>query len=51
MPSYSLREVQEQDREPVMEIFNHYVTTGFAAYPDRPMPLGFFDVLRDGAHG
>jgi L-amino acid N-acyltransferase YncA len=50
MPSYSLREVQEQDREPVMEIFNHYVTTGFAAYPDRPMPLGFFDVLRDGAH-
>ena len=50
MPSYTLREVQEQDREPVMEIFNHYVTTGFAAYPDHPLPLGFFDVLREGAH-
>ena len=50
MPSYTLREVQEQDREPVMEIFNHYVTTGFAAYPEHPMLLGFFDVLREGAH-
>ena len=50
MPSYILREVQEQDGEPVMEIFNHYVTTGFAAYPDHPMPPGFFDVLSDGAH-
>jgi phosphinothricin acetyltransferase len=50
MPSYTIREVQEQNREPVIGIFNHYVTTGFAAYPDHPMPLGFFDVLRDRAH-
>jgi hypothetical protein len=35
------------DRKPVIAIFNHYVTTGFAAYPDTPVPFGFFDLLRD----
>ena len=45
-----VRAAEDCDREPVMDIFNHYVTTGFAAYPDKPLPTGFFDVMRNDAH-
>ena len=49
MQGVIIRTAEERDREPVIWIFNHYVTTGFAAYPDKPVPLGFFDLFRDGA--
>jgi L-amino acid N-acyltransferase len=44
-----IREMQETDRDAVMEIFNHYAATGVAAYPDGPLPLAFFARLREGA--
>lgn len=44
-----LREMQESDRDAVMRIFNHYAATGFAAYPDGPLPPQFFVPLREGA--
>jgi L-amino acid N-acyltransferase YncA len=50
MHGVSIRTVRDSDREQVIAIFNHYVTTGFAAYPDTPVPPGFFHLLRDGAH-
>lgn len=46
----TIREMQETDRDAVMRIFNHYAATSFAAYPDGPVPLPFFSILREGAH-
>lgn len=45
----SIRTMQESDCDAVMRIFNHYATTGFAAYPDSPLPPQFFSLLREGA--
>lgn len=45
-----MRPVTEADRDAVIAIFNHYVTTGFAAYPDRPVPPAFFGALCGDAH-
>lgn len=50
MTGYSIRQVRETDRNRIIEIFNYYITHGFSAYPDAPVPALFFDVLRDGAH-
>lgn len=50
MAGYTLREVRENDRYRIIEIFNFYITNGFSAYPDSPVSLWFFDVLREGAH-
>lgn len=44
-----IREMQENDRDAVMRIFNHYAQTGFAAYPEGPLPLQFFPHLKEGA--
>jgi L-amino acid N-acyltransferase YncA len=43
-----IREMRESDRDAVMRIFNHYAATSFAAYPDGPLPLQFFALLREG---
>jgi phosphinothricin acetyltransferase len=37
-----LRAVAEGDWESITEIFNHYVTESYAAYPDEPVGEGFF---------
>jgi len=44
-----IRGMQESDRDAVMRIFNHYAETGFAAYPDGPLPPQFFPHLKEGA--
>jgi phosphinothricin acetyltransferase len=35
----------------VIDIFNHYIENGFAAFPDRPVPYAFFDTLMDLCRG
>ena len=35
----------DSDRQPAVDIFNHYVTHGFAAYPETPLPYQLFDAL------
>jgi L-amino acid N-acyltransferase len=45
----TIREMQESDRDAVMRVFNHYAATSFAAYPDGPLPVPFFSLLREGA--
>jgi phosphinothricin acetyltransferase len=50
MPQHTIRPVTDADRDAVIAIFNHYVTTGFAAYPDKPVPPPFFAMLREGVH-
>lgn len=37
---------EEKHRKPVMDIFNHYVVEGFAAYPENPLPYEAFDLFR-----
>lgn len=49
MQGVIIRTAEERDREQVIWIFNHYVATGFSAYPDKPVPPGFYNQLRDGA--
>lgn len=46
-PDYVLEDMAERHRGEVLDIFNHFVATGFAAYPDRPAGREFFDRLRD----
>lgn len=50
MPVPLIRPVADTDRDAVIGIFNHYITTSFAAYPDKPVPPGFLSVLREGAY-
>jgi len=50
MPEFSIRAVADSDKDAVIGIFNHYITTSFAAYPDKPVTPGFFPVLSQGAH-
>ncbi|MCB1009784.1 MAG: N-acetyltransferase [Acidobacteria bacterium] len=40
-----------EDRRPILEIFNHHVETSFAAYPDAPVPDGFYDRLLEMCRG
>ena len=37
---------EEKHRKPVIDIFNHYVMEGFAAYPETPLPYEAFDLFR-----
>jgi L-amino acid N-acyltransferase YncA len=46
-----IREAREADKGPIVGIFNHFVRTSFAAYPDREVGLDFFDSLRNMAQG
>jgi phosphinothricin acetyltransferase len=45
---FTLRNVRDTDREAIIRIFNHYAATGFAAYPDNPVPAQLFDILKKG---
>jgi phosphinothricin acetyltransferase len=38
--------LEEKHRKPVIDIFNHYVMEGFAAYPENPLPYEAFDLFR-----
>lgn len=42
IPALTLTPIAENDREPVVDIFNYYIEHTFAAYPEQPVPYGFF---------
>ncbi len=42
---YSISPMSTEDREPIMDIFNHYVENSFAAYPETKLPYQAFDML------
>jgi len=42
---YSLRPIINEDRVPIVDIFNHYVENSFAAYPEEKLPYGAFDLF------
>ena len=39
---FTLEPLAECHGQAVIDIFNHYVTQSFAAYPDQPVPHEFF---------
>jgi phosphinothricin acetyltransferase len=45
-----LRLAADADAAGVMEIFNHYASTGFAAYTEAPVPAEFYGALRRGTY-
>jgi len=49
--SYSIVPITDEDREPVMNIFNYYVENSFAAYPEERLPGEAFDLLRQMSKG
>jgi len=50
MQEPEIRPATDADSEAVIEIFNHYATTGFAAFPDKPVAASFIRVIGEGAH-
>ncbi len=48
---YSLRPIEPADQKAVIDIFNHYVITSFAAYPDQPVPYEFFGIMMQLSRG
>ncbi|RPH33431.1 MAG: N-acetyltransferase family protein [Bacteroidales bacterium] len=41
--NYSFEPLVESHRIPVIDIYNHYIENGFAAYPEKKVPYEFFD--------
>ncbi|MCX5870139.1 MAG: GNAT family N-acetyltransferase [Deltaproteobacteria bacterium] len=42
---YSISPISNEDREPIIDIFNHYVQNSFAAYPENKLTYQAFDML------
>ncbi len=48
---YSITPIANEDREPIIDIFNHYVENTFAAYPENKLPYQAFDRFMEVSHG
>jgi L-amino acid N-acyltransferase YncA len=48
---YSIRDAKSSDRDQVVAIFNHFVRTSYAAYPDEEADPEFFDSLQNRSEG
>ncbi len=43
--------ISPADREEIIDLFNHYVVNGFAAFPDHEVGYSFFDLLMEAVGG
>jgi L-amino acid N-acyltransferase YncA len=50
-PQVKLSPISPTDRQEIIDLFNHYVVNSFAAFPERPVPYSFFDLLMEAAAG
>ena len=41
--NYALAPITDEDRDSIIDIFNHYVENSFAAYPETKLPYEAFD--------
>lgn len=48
---YTFEKMADEHRAAVIDIFNHYIANGFAAYPSEPVSDAFFDRLLEMARG
>ncbi|MHC4552127.1 MAG: GNAT family N-acetyltransferase [Planctomycetota bacterium] len=49
--AYELKPINSSDQQAVIDIFNYYVENGFAAFPDKPLPVEAFDHFMNQAQG
>jgi phosphinothricin acetyltransferase len=42
---YSISPIRDEDREPIIDIFNYYIENSFAAYPESKLPYQAFDMF------
>jgi len=42
---YLINSITNEDREPIIDIFNYYVENSFAAYPENKLPYQAFDMF------
>jgi L-amino acid N-acyltransferase len=50
MTRYQIRDAEDRDADPVIRIFNYYVQHSYGAYPEEPVPVSFYGILREGAY-
>jgi L-amino acid N-acyltransferase YncA len=48
---YQIERLSERHRKPVIDIFNYFINSGFAAYPEMEMDYGFFDRMLEMVRG
>jgi len=48
---YSISPISNEDRESIIDIFNHYVENSFAAYPENKLPYQAFDMFVQMSNG
>ncbi|MDD1728554.1 MAG: N-acetyltransferase family protein, partial [Methanospirillum sp.] len=46
VPRISLSPISVSDGEEIIELFNYYVENSDAAFPENPVPVGFFEQIR-----
>ncbi|MFA5065318.1 MAG: GNAT family N-acetyltransferase, partial [Dehalococcoidia bacterium] len=51
MQGYEIRRVREDDRSAIAGIFNYFVESSFAAYPDKKVGPEIFDLLKNMSRG
>lgn len=44
---YTIRDFEDRDTAAVIDIFNHYIENGFAAYAETPVAYGAIDAFRE----
>ncbi len=49
--NYTIESMNETHRQGVMDVYNYYIEHSWAAFPDRPMPVQFFDRLLESIKG
>ena len=48
---FTISPLREEDRNPVIDIFNYYIANSFAAYPEEEVPYEAFDVFMQMCRG
>jgi phosphinothricin acetyltransferase len=48
---YTISPISNEDREAIIDIFNHYIENSFAAYPENKVSYQAFDMLLHMANG
>jgi phosphinothricin acetyltransferase len=48
---YSINPISNEDRQPIIDIFNYYVENSFAAYPENRLPYQAFDMFLQLSNG
>lgn len=46
-PEITFRPITENDKKPVIDLFNYYIENSFAAYPEQKVPYEFFSLFLD----